>query len=187
MKNLIDQLALGKIEYDMPDMEFSVPQIQLSLKNGEDYEGFFQITTENPAGKKGLVYSDRPDIKIVENAFQGKTVNIYYQIHASLTRHINKKNTNQQEIWRGAISIVANGGVGVIPYEIQIEDVSLQSSIGALRDLFHFANLVQMNNEEAMHLFCQKDFPDTFLKGHLQEQAIYESAKKNAKIGRAHV
>ncbi len=180
MKNLIDQLALGKIEYDMPDMEFSVPQIQLSLKNGEDYEGFFQITTENPAGIKGLVYSDRPDIKIVENAFQGKTVNIYYQIHASLTRHINKKNTNQQEIWRGAISIVANGGEGVIPYEIQIEDVSLQSSIGALRDLFHFANLVQMNNEEAMHLFCQKDFPDTFLKGHLQEQAIYESAKKNA-------
>lgn len=177
MKNLIDQLALGKIEYHMPDMEFSVSQIQLSLQNGEDYEGFFQITTQATTGIKGLVYSDRPDIKIVENAFQGKTVNIYYQIHASISRH--KKNADRKETWRGAFSIVSNAGEAVIPYEIQIENTSLQSSIGEIRDLFHFANLVQMNNEEAMSLFYHKDFVNIFLKGHLQEQAIYESVRKN--------
>ncbi len=180
MKNLIDQLALGKIEYDMPDMEISVSEITLCLKNGTIYEGSFQILSQSAKGVKGLVYVDNASIEIEENAFYGKENVINYRIHATAIPPQKEENGEKSQEWKGAFYIVSDAGEGMIPYEITIEHESVETSLGTVRDLYHFANLVQMNYEEAARLFFHHDFKQVFLKGMLLEQAIYDSVIQNA-------
>ena len=58
--------------------------------------------------------------------------------------------------------MVSNGGELSIPVKIKVESVSYTTSIGELKNLFHFANLVQMNYDEALNIFKSDDFAHIF-------------------------
>lgn len=169
MKELIDKLARGSIEYELPVLEVSVSEINKVLSSKKLYEDSFTVFTANDKELKGFVYSTNENIKILDRYFIGKEKKIRYSVD---TEYINKGDSISCEI-----NIVSNGGEIVVPVSIKIAPPSVVTSLGELNNLFHFANLVQANYDEALTVFKSKDFAHIFLEDDFYLMAMYEGLR----------
>lgn len=174
MKELIEKLARGVIEYNVPVLEVSVSEIEKKVYSEKAFRSSFTVYSSNDAILKGFVYSTNEKIVIEDKNFCGKTQEINFSI---ATEYIN----DGDEVI-GEINVVSNGGEVVIPVKIKVESVSYTTSIGELKNLFHFANLVQMNYEEALTIFKSDNFAHIFLQDDFYLLSVYEGLKKSSSI-----
>lgn len=169
MKELIDKLALGITEYDLPVLETSVSEIRQTLSSEKVYEDSFTVFSSNDIELKGFVYSTNENVKIIDRQFSGLNQTIRYSID---TEFINEGDTVECEI-----NIVSNGGELAIPVSFKVDSASITSTIGEIKNLFHFANLVQTNYDEALSVFKSSAFAGTLLKDDFCLMAMYEGLK----------
>ncbi len=165
MKELIDKLSLGIIEYTKPVMEVSVDEISLSMEAEKVHEGSFKIVSANELPLKGIIFSTDNRLTIENNQFIGIDNVINYKVN---TAYVN----GGEEI-KGNINIISNGGEISIPFVINIVSVSADTTTGSVKNLFHFANLVQMSYDEAVKLFKSPSFAHIFLEKDLPLMAVY--------------
>ena len=156
MKELINKLARGVIEYDLPVLETSVSGIDEKVHSEKAFKSSFTVFSSNESSLKGFVYSTNENIVIEDRTFIGNRQEINFSV---ATEYIN----DGDEVI-GDIYVVSNGGEVVIPVKIKVESVSYTTSIGELKNLFHFANLVQMNYDEALNIFKSDNFAHIFLQ-----------------------
>ena len=171
MKALIDKLTVGKIEYDVPEVEMSVAKIEESVVTDSSFCGEFTISSTNKVPVKGLVYSTNTRVRILNEQFHGLTNTIKYEVDTM--------NIKDGSYIRGEINLVTNCGEISIPVFITVLDYSIVSSIGRIENYFHFANLVHTNYEEALKLFLSKDFCRLLEKNDRRHIALYEGLIKS--------
>lgn len=171
MKALIDKLTLGKIEYDVPELEMSVAKIEESVVTDSSFCGEFTISSTNKVPVKGLVYSTNTRVRILNEQFHGLTNTIKYEVDTM--------NIKDGSYIRGEINLVTNCGEISIPVFITVLDYSIVSSIGRIENYFHFTNLVHTNYEEALKLFQSKDFRRLLEKNDRRHIALYEGLMKS--------
>lgn len=174
MKELIDKLALGITEYDLPVLEVSVCEITRTLSSEKVYEDSFTVFSSNNVELKGFVYATNENIKIIDGQFSGLSHTIRYSID---TEFINEGDTVECEI-----NVVSNGGELAIPVSFKVDSASIASSIGELKNLFHFANLVQTNYDEALSVFKSSAFAETLLKDDFYLMAVYEGLRESSSV-----
>ena len=177
MKELIEKLSRGVVEYEVPVLEVSVSEIDKKVHSEKAFKSSFTVFSSNDAPLKGFVYSTNENINIENKTFVGKSQEIHFSI---ATEYIN----DGDEVV-GEINVVSNGGEVVIPVSIKVESVSYTTSIGELKNLFHFANLVQMNYDEALTIFKSDNFSHIFLQDDFYLLSMYEGLKKSASINMA--
>lgn len=177
MKELIEKLARGVIEYDVPVLEVSVSEIDKKVHSEKAFKSSFTVFSSNDVPLKGFVYSSNENILIEDKTFAGKSQEIHFSI---ATDYIN----DGDEVV-GEINVVSNGGEVVIPVSIKVESVTYTTSIGELKNLFHFANLVQMNYDEAITIFKSDNFSHIFLQDDFYLLSMYEGLKKSTSINMA--
>lgn len=165
MKELIDKLSLGVIDYLRPIIEVSINQLELKMEAKKTHSGSFRIVSTNEKELKGIVFSTDNRVVIENNQFIGRENTIHYKINTDYTE--------QGEDIKGFINIVSNGGEVAIPYCICVDSVSAETTTGNVKNLFHFANLVQMSYDEALKLFSSPYFSHIFLQNDLQLLAVY--------------
>lgn len=170
MKELIDKLSLGVTEYIKPEVEADIDRLSLKMETEKIHKGSFKLISTNGKTLKGIVYSTDNRLIIDNDQFIGSENIINYTI--------NTEYVNQNEEIKGFINIVSNGGEISIPFEVDVDSVSAETSIGSVKNLFHFANLVQTSYEEAVKLFIAPSFTHIFLENDLKLMAVY-----NALIG----
>lgn len=166
MKDFIDKLSLGVCDFDTPVIRSSVENIEMNINAETTFAGSINITSENSLPLKGVVYSTHENLRIINDTFVGTDISIKYEID---TTYIVKG----EEI-KGNINIVSNGGEISIPFDISVDSVSVDTTIGKVKNLFHFANLVQMSYDEALNLFKSRKFPHIFLKDDFYLESVYE-------------
>ena len=171
MKETIEKLARGVIEYDLPVLEASVSEIDKKVHSEKAFRSNFTVFSSNEASLKGFVYSTNENIVIENKTFSGNRQEINFSV---ATEYIN----DDDEVI-GDIYVVSNGGELVIPVKIKVESVSYTTSIGELKNLFHFANLVQMNYDEALNIFKSDDFAHIFLQDDFYLLSMYAGLKKS--------
>lgn len=174
MKELIDKLALGIIEYDLPVLEASVSEIERTLSSEKVYEDSFTVYSSNNIPLKGFVYATNENINIIDKQFVGKSYVIKYSVD---TEYINEGDTVKCDI-----NVVSNGGELIIPVKFKVGSASIVSSIGEIKNLFHFANLVQTNYEEALAIFKTPAFTKTLLKDDFYLMAMYDGLKESTSL-----
>ncbi len=167
MKELIDRLALGMIDYEHPTVKINVDSIEITLAGKESCEGSFQIYNRGVGKLKGIVYSNDPHVKIKTKTFSGDSTTIKYTIDGF--------DLQDDVECKGEISIVSNGGEYYIPFLIKCHTQSISSSIGEIRNLFHFADLVQKGYDEALRIFCSTRFPEILLSNDYVLRAQYDA------------
>lgn len=167
MRELIDRLALGMIDYENPTVETSVERIEQTILAGESCEGSFQIVNRGAGKLKGIVYSTDSHVKIKTKTFSGPSSIIKYTIDGA---HLPEGSE-----CRGEISIVSNGGELYLPFVITVHSKSISSSVGELKNLFHFADLVQKDYDEALRIFCSTRFPEILLREDYVLRAQYDA------------
>ncbi len=177
MKDIINKLSEGIVDYDVPILEASVYSIDLSIEAGSVFDGEFEIASLNNIEMKGIIYSTHESFVIVNNNFVSAREVIHYKINAS--------NCNESDHIKGLINIVSNGGEYSIKYNIKIEANSLKTSEGRMKNLFHFANFVQLNYEEAIKVFFSEEFKKVFLLKDYKLSAVYDGLIKTTDKQRA--
>ncbi len=150
MQDAVKRILEGNFNNDVHTLDFSNPVIELSLREGENYEGSFTIFGHENEVMEGTVSSSRLRMKCLVSEFCGPREEISYYFDAS--------GMSEGETLKGEFRIISNQGEYYVPYSVSIVSGTLESGIGSIKNLFHFANLARTNWEEAVSLFYSKEF-----------------------------
>lgn len=114
MQKRIRQIAAGKFESDQPSLSISDEELFLTVTEGQEYTGEFEITSENHIPVRGIVYSTHPRMECLTPQFEGENIRIRYQFHS--------KGLVEGQEEKGAFVILCNQSVHslsfVYPYPV---------------------------------------------------------------------
>lgn len=177
MKEVIDKLYLGIIEYDVPAPVISVSEIKMQVNAASVKEGVISITSRNSIPLKGVVYSTHEKFKIINREFHGTDIDIRYIVDTTYS----EKNDKIE----GNVNIVTNGGEYTVVYDIEVGQTSADTTIGNVKNIFHFTNLVQTSYDEALKLFISDKFKSVFLKDDIHLLSIYDGLQDSVNMNLA--
>lgn len=165
MQDAVARILEGNFNNDLHSLDFSSPVIELTLREGECYEGSFFVYGPEGEVTEGTVSSSRLRMQCLTEHFSGQQEEIPYRFDAS--------GMQEGDTLKGEFRIISNQGEYYIPYDIRIEESTLESELGSIKNLFHFTNLARTNWEEAVNLFYSKDFPRVFTGADRQYYSVY--------------
>ncbi|MCR4960587.1 MAG: DUF5717 family protein [Lachnospiraceae bacterium] len=154
MKQAVERILSGKFEYDKGTLDFSCARIELSLQPGELCTDSFRIISSPGRFTEGFIYSKDIRMHLLTDRFAGMGEEIGYTFSAV--------GLDEGDVVKGEIYVISNQGEYYLPYVVTIAHSSIETSMGNIRNLFHFANLAKTNWDEAVKLFYSERFTDLF-------------------------
>ena len=154
MRQIIGRLLEGKFNYEKGKIDFSCPRIELELSPDELYNGTFNIYSSAHENVEGFVVCHDIRMHILNDTFTEDGANIGFAFSA--------KGLEEGDVVKGEIDVISNRGEYYLPYVVTIAHSTLESSLGSIRNLFHFANLAKTDWDEAVKLFYSDRFRELF-------------------------
>lgn len=154
MNEIINRILDGKFEYDNGSLDFSRSKIELTLMQGESYEGSFTIIGSKDRIIEGYIYSSDSRMKCMSEHFSGTTEEVSFVFDGN--------GLEEGDVIKGNFHIISNQGEYTLPFSVMISHFVLDSSLGSIKNLFHFTNLAKSNWLEAVQLFYSPDFHRIF-------------------------
>ena len=164
MQKRIRQIAAGKFESDQPSLSISDEELFLTVTEGQEYTGEFEITSENHIPVRGIVYSTHPRMECLTPQFEGENIRIRYQFHS--------KGLVEGQEEKGAFVILCNQSVHSLSFCVSISRLYAQTATGAIRSLSDFTALAKENWQEAYQLFYHKSFPNILKAKETKEKML---------------
>lgn len=165
MKDLINRILEGDFHSGSGSLDFSHEKIELKLYPAQDYESTFQIYGPEGHKTEGYIYTDNLNMELYTQEFAGKESEIAFCYHP-------KKSLPGDKL-EGEFIIISNHGEYSIPYHITIIPKEISSSLGPVKNLFHFTNLAKSNWPEALNLFYSSAFFDLLSGAEKQYITLY--------------
>lgn len=165
MKEVIDRLLEGNFEYENGSLDFSCSKLELNIKQGQIQEGSFQILGEDGKYIQGYVISSDERMECLTKEFVGNGEEIFYCFHG--------ENLQEGDTVKGEFYVICNQGEYYLPFVVNVEYTVLSSSLGNIKNLFHFANLAKTSPEEAVKIFYSQDFHKIFMGSDKQYYQYY--------------
>ena len=150
MRKIIDQILEGDFDYEGGSLDFSCPKIELSMLPGEVYEGSFLVHASSEGVVSGQVISSDLRMECLTEELSGNDDEIFYRFRG--------ENLEEGEVIKGNFYIISSLGEYYIPFVVNAEYNVMESSVGPVKNLFHFANLAKSNWQEAVKLFYSPQF-----------------------------
>ncbi len=166
MKEIIDRILEGKFDYDNGILDFSEAKIEITLSKGESCEGSFMVSGSGARMTEGFVFSSDARMECLTESFSGNQAEIGYIFHGN--------GLEEGETLKGNFYIVSSQGEYTLPFVITVIRPALDSSMGSIRNLFHFANLAKSNWQEAVRLFYDTRFKQIFIDNDKKYEKLYE-------------
>lgn len=154
MQEIISQILEGNFEYGKGSLDFSCAKIELSIEAGEEREGSFHIYAPEGKPANGWVTSSDWRMECLTGDFAGGEEEICYRFHG--------ETLEEGDVVKGCFYIVSNQGEYYLPFVVTAAYLAAESSMGKIKNLFHFANLAKNNWREAVKLFYQPEFRSVF-------------------------
>lgn len=173
MQDAVERILEENFNNDLHSLDFSSPVIELSLNEGENYEGSFTIFGPDNEVTEGTLSSTRLRMQCLVREFSGPKEEIPYFFDSS--------GMTEGETLKGEFRIISNQGEYYIPYSVTIVSGTLESELGNIRNLFHFANLARTNWDEAVSLFYSEKFERILSGADRQYYSIYKGLSGGAK------
>lgn len=167
MQEIINQVLKGNFDYENGSLDFSCAKIELALKKGEQREGTFRILSTQGQFTCGRVISSDLRMECLTGEFTGCDEEISYCFHG--------ENLDEGDVVKGSFYVISNHGEYYLPFVASVEHAVLESSVGSIKNLFHFANLAKSSWQEAVRLFYSPEFKRLFSGSDAQYQDIYRA------------
>lgn len=166
MKQVVEEILNGKFNFGNGSLDFSCPRIDLSVHADTIEEGSFLIY--GPEGKvtEGYVVSSDLRMECLTKSFSGSKDEILYRFNAS--------GMEAGEKVEGAFHVISNQGEYYLSFSVTLLPEVITSSLGNIKDLFHFTNLAKSNWGEAVKLFYSKEFKLIFEGNDKRHYAAYK-------------
>lgn len=172
MQKIMNQILEGNFEYENGSLDFSCAKIELTLKKGEQCEGTFRILSTPGCFTSGTVISSDLRMECLTEEFVGCDEEIAYRFHG--------ENLEEGDVVRGNFYCLSNHGEYYLPFVATVEYTVLESSIGSIKNLFHFANLAKSSWKEAVKLFYSPEFGRVFVGSDAQFLDDYRALSANS-------
>ncbi len=167
MQEIINQIAEENFDYENGSLDFSCTKIEISLHEGEIFEGSFRIYGDQGQFTNGRVLSSDLRMECLTREFVGCDEEIMFCFHG--------EKLEAGDVVKGNFYVISNRGEYYLPFVVSVEHVLLESSVGTVRNLFHFANLAKSNWQEAVKLFYSPGFCHVFSGGDAQFSEDYRA------------
>uniref|UniRef100_UPI004055D5C7 DUF5717 family protein n=1 Tax=Acetatifactor sp. TaxID=1872090 RepID=UPI004055D5C7 len=154
MQDIIDRILEGNFDYENGSLDFSCTKVEISIPAGSVYEGTFRIRSTSGVLTDGYVITTDLRMECITPGFSGGDEEIAFCFHG--------ENMEEGDVVKGAFNVISNHGEYYLPFVVSIEHTILHSSIGTIKNLFHFANLAKSNWQEAVNLFYSPSFACVF-------------------------
>ncbi|MCR5404543.1 MAG: DUF5717 family protein [Butyrivibrio sp.] len=171
MREIVDQLLQGKYTYTQRNLDFSTARIELTMVPMETIEGSFTIYGSEKSPVYGSVTSSDIRMEVLTGEFSGSPFEISYRF--------NSNGMSQGDVLKGEFRIISNQGEYVLPFVVTVRVEHMSSSLGDIRNLFHFANLAKTSWNEALGLYYSQGFI-SILKGNDERyESLYRGLSTN--------
>ena len=154
VETVTQSLIDGKFKYDAGSLDISSRKIELSIQKGGSVQGSFHITSHSGKAVKGTVLATGMRMTCLTNKFEGVDAEIAFSFSGA--------GMEEGDIHKGEFTVLSDAGEYSIPYVVCVEHGVLDSSLGPVKNLFHFANLAKSNWNEAVSLFYHPAFVQVF-------------------------
>lgn len=166
MQEVIDQLLEGNFDYENGSLDFSCAKLELTIKPGECAEGSFKILGEAGRFTQGYIIPSDGRMECLTEEFIGSEEEIFYSFHG--------EELGEGDVVKGEFYVISNQGEYYLPFVVNVEYTVLTSSLGNIKNLFHFANLAKTSPKEAAQLFYSPEFKRVFNGGDGQYYEYYK-------------
>ena len=154
------------------EIEVSCEWIEARLEQGIA-AGSFSVKSREGKLLKGYLGCTDPRMQLNPVKFQGESIEIQYSFDGSRLQ--------PKETVEGFICLVSNYGEAEIGYRIRQSERKAESSLGEIRNLFHFTNLARASWDEAVRLFFQPEFSLILSSASAEERELYRGLKGTGK------
>lgn len=170
MREVVDRILEEKFEYERGGLEFSESRIELHLQAGEDCEGSFRVIGKPGCVTKGVIYTSDDRMECLAEEFFGTGEEIGYLFHG--------KGMESGDVLQGNFYVVSNQGEYALPFVVMVSKRTMATSLGAMKNLFHFANLAKSDWAEAVRLFYQPGFEILFEGSDRKYRGLYRGLSR---------
>ena len=154
MNEIVDKLVNGFFDYESGKLSFSVSRIEETLETGEVFEGSFAIDSNDGLPASGSIYTSSMRLVCRMESFNDSHVEVKFMFDTT--------GLEPGDIVKGDVQIVSDKGEYYIPFAFSIVRSIVKSSLGNVKNLFHFTNQAQTDWKEAVNLFYSKEFRQIF-------------------------
>lgn len=176
MRQVVEQLAKGQFLYERPELNTEDACISVRMGKNEIYEGSITLEVRNHKALHGRVYSSTPRVKIKESILTEDQAQIIYTICSF--------GLDAGEELNGNLTLVTDAGEVQVPFFVKILRMGSDSSMGNVRNLFHFTNLANSDYEEAYRIFISDSFEQIFSENEDDQKTLYRCLKRTGLTGR---
>lgn len=162
----------GKFGYEEGSLDFSCTKIELVLRPGEYYEGSFGIEIRGGGPPVGQISSSDIRMECLTQELTGADEEIAFCFHG--------EHLLAGQVVKGNFYVVSSHGEYSLPYVVTVCGSAPPSTMGPVKNLFHFANLARENWEEAVALFYSPDFENILVENDRQYHTLYMGLSSNA-------
>lgn len=166
----IEKVLAGKSVPKEGSLSFSYPESEFFVKAGEKREFGFTIAGSEKMPLLGIASAKDIRMKCLTEVFVESPAKIRFCFDSS--------GLDEGECVRGEFQIISNQGEYSLPYMIHIIPEVFETSLGQMKNLFHFTNLAKTNWEEAVSVFYRKDFGRMLTGNDRQYANIYRAMRK---------
>ncbi len=155
MRSVVDRCADGFFDYDCGKLLFSTAKIEADMPQGQLFEGDFVLSSEDGRDFTASIYTS--SMRLVCRNDQVKN-----EPSAKIHYVFDSTGLESGDVVKGDIQVVSNAGEYYLPFVFSVSYGIVQSSLGNVRNLFHFTNQAQVNWNEAVSLFYSPVFARVF-------------------------
>lgn len=166
----LEKYSKEQFEYELPELTLSTPRVECSMYQGENYKGTFEINGNREI--QGYLTVSSPRMHCLCNSFCGT--------HNVIAFEFNSLGMDEGEVVKGKFEIICNAGEYSLPFVATVEKCHIASSMGNIKNLFHFANLAQNSWGEALKIFESSQFSKIFSSHDSHYLPLYEGLLENS-------
>lgn len=156
LSDKISRYLKGEFDYESGSLVFSCSKIEINMKCDESTEGSFTLEEQSGKTVTARVFSTNLLLECPSETFRGSLIEIPYSV--------NTFRKQPGDVIKGEVHVISDMGEYAVPYVINVIHETMESSLGNIKNLFHFTNLAKSNWEEAVKLFYHEKF-ETILTG----------------------
>ncbi len=165
MQDTINRILDGNFEVNQSSLSFSCTKLECVISQRVDYEGAFRIKSEPGSYTDGRIYSTDIRMECLTPTFSGNDEEIRFCFHGA--------ELAPGETVRGNFQIISNQGEYSLPFSVSMSVPTPESSVGTIKNLFHFANLAKSCFPEAVKLFYCNAFEQILEGNDAQYLEVY--------------
>ncbi len=165
MNSVIDRILNGQFENTERSLSFSLPRLELTIKPGEISEGSFIIYGPKDKAVQGLIATSELRMEVLTADFSGYEFEVGYRFDGT--------GLSPGDAIKGEFNVISNQGEYQLPFVVNVEISHVMSSMGPIRNMFHFVNVAKTDWDEAKKLFYSDDFIEVFEENEQGFESLY--------------